>query len=1044
MKPIKLTMSAFGPFAGLTEIDFSDWSKGGLFLITGDTGAGKTTIFDAMTFALYGASSGGAREPKMLRSDFAAADTETFVELTFVYRQRRYTLRRNPEYTRPKKKGEGLVSQKADATLYREDGTVITGLRQVNEEIDQIMGISLAQFCQITMIAQGDFLQLLQAKSDQRSAIFRRIFDTALYQQVQERLKSKTDQLHEDYQQQKNTINQYLSAIVCPEEDEEAAPLRQLLTEGGLYQLEPLLQELAGQIARDQQREDEQNQQLAALEQAAAARNRQLAAAEHTNRELTRLAQEEQNLQRLLAQRDEFIAKYRRLQQADKSGQVQPRQQAALERQAQCQKLAQEIAQTEAALLESIPQQETLLQARNRDEAALPQAQALATEIDTLNRELPRYQQLADLKQALAQAEQISKDAEQAQAQCRLRQQQRQQESAGLAEKLAALSTIPAEQAALTGKLENLQRQLAQAGQNQTLFAQWQQNHQALQRLQEECARLLLDYQQKQQQYTDLQNAFVREQAGILAQTLQPGTPCPVCGATTHPHPARLTAGGGDKQQLEKARQVAAQADEASRRLAAQAALLQGQCQQQEQALRQQLAPDLPEEQPITAAEALLAKVLDAAKTQLAQARAKEQELATAEMERQKDLQRQQQAIRELAALEQELQQHLANQQAAALDAEGKRAEEAALRRQLTYASHEQAAIAIAQASQSRDTLLDAANRSRQAYEQQLAQTERLKLRLEEKRLQQQDAAENAAQAQAAFQQACQQAGFATETAYLAALLPQAQADELRQQVEAYTGEKNGAQALVNSLRQSCAGLQPQDVTALQQQLAALALQRQAGEAQAREVFRRRMANQELADKLAEHRLHYDRLGKQWMAMKQLYDTAAGKLTNRPRLAFERYIQGAYFQRIIDRANRRLQLMTDGQFVLLRREDCADGRTAIGLDLDVLDHYTGKTRDIRTLSGGESFKAALSMALGLADVIQQYAGGVQLDAMFIDEGFGSLDEQSLEKALAILDQLSMGQRLVGVISHVPELRQRIDKKLVVTKNLAGSTVQMKS
>ncbi|MEG1537688.1 MAG: SMC family ATPase, partial [Clostridiales bacterium] len=589
MKPLKLIISAFGPFAACTEIDFSLLGENGLFLITGDTGAGKTTIFDAMTFALYGASSGGRREPKMMRSDFAHPDTETFVEFRFLYRGVSYTVRRSPEYLRPKKKGIGEVRQQAEVALTLPDGQVIMGFKQVNEQIESIMGVNLEQFSQIAMIAQGDFIKLLQAKTEERSEIFRRIFDTSVYQKMQEELKAKAAELEAAYRNGKSTILHYMADILGSKGDPAYERLQKMCNEGNIYDLDELHQQLAILISQDEKKEADLRQNLAHQDLFLAELSGKLATLAQQNRQLAQLDQAEANLRRLLALREQYIVKYRKLQQADKAAQVQPRQQVAEEKNRELAKLVVEWDDLSQRLTAALPLAEELLAGWKRAEQTRPEIEQLQGEIAALTEMTPRFARLSGLvlrqEQAIQALNQGTLELEQVVCQ----QEQEREAQVKLAAEVEALRHSPAELEKLRGEVGRQQERCKAVENLCQGEAAWRKTAGQLAAAKEEYQRLWAEYQHKRAYHTALYGDFLNEQAGVLAQDLVAGHPCPVCGSTQHPAPAQLGEKTGDKQQVEQARLAAEQGAAASEKLSAVAARLQGELTSQQTRLQQQV-----------------------------------------------------------------------------------------------------------------------------------------------------------------------------------------------------------------------------------------------------------------------------------------------------------------------------------------------------------------------------------------------------------------------------------------------------------------------
>ncbi|MGN1007302.1 MAG: AAA family ATPase, partial [Butyricicoccus sp.] len=900
MKPLKLTMRAFGPYAGTVEVPLENFGESGLYLITGDTGAGKTTIFDAIAFALYGEASGKTRGGTMLRSDYARPQDKTSVELVFRYRGEEYTVERNPQYARPKARGTGETVEPAGAALTYPDGRVVTGARQVTDTVIDLIGIDRAQFSQIVMIAQGDFLQLLLADTKERAGIFRRIFSTEGCQRFQLALKDRAKQAARTYDDLKKSISQYIGQIVCGEDMFALAEARDA---GNVHALDELLTLLERAVADDKAAVSAQDTELEALRQTLEALSVQVRQAE---RDADLRAQAAEGAHR----KDELEQKQKVLEAA-----FQAEATRADERQA----LAARIAQQEAAL----PAYDELEQARR----ALFQAENEAQKAETALKKAKTAQEQADARRAEVQA-----------------QWEALQDAPVLLEQVRAQQTKSAERLDMLGRLAK-QYNTARAA-----IKAYKDRQEEFRTAQQENERITADFQAKER-------AFLCEQAGILAATLTPGVPCPVCGAREHPAPAALSAGAVTEQQLEQARNAAAKAQKDASDASSKAASARAEAETRKNQLMQD-------------AEKVLGTVpLDSLRGVL-----------TAEIER---------AKAEGAALAREVRTQ--TERAKTLEA-------CAAERKRLDADAVQQTEALAALERTHSTCVQ-----EQAARRAAAEILRARLAFESKKI-----AETALQKDKNALSTLEKALETAETAR-------------RQGAEALAAHT----AALETLRQQVPSGEPADLDALRTQYQTQDSARKALEAARAAQYSRWDTNETLLAHLRTQGTALKKQEKTCLTLSRLSDTANGELAGRQKLAFENYILAFYFDQVIAAANERFHYMTSGQYRLVRRQEASGLRAQTGLELDVLDYYTGKQRSVRTLSGGESFKASLSLALGLSDVIQRAAGGVEIDAMFIDEGFGSLDEESLDQAMNILAGLSDGQRLVGIISHVAELRSRL-------------------
>ncbi|MCI8933641.1 MAG: SMC family ATPase [Clostridiaceae bacterium] len=918
MRPLKLTMSAFGPYAEEIQLDLEQLGQQGLYLITGDTGAGKTTIFDAIAYALYDKPSGDVRKSKMFRSKYASPQTETFVELTFQCRGERYTIRRSPAYERPAKRGDGLVKKQADASLSGPNNLKIDRPQDVTKEIEKILGVTREQFAQVAMIAQGDFLKVL-ISTDDRNEIFRKIFHTDRYRRLQDRLREETNQLTNQCARLRDGAQQFLNGALCPADSPLAAKTEQVrqgaLPPGEIQQtLEQLLQ-------ADQQQSGQFQQQKGELEQEISQLTSLLAQQRQRQKNRQTLEQAEQDVQRLNPA----------LKQAEQD------LEQAQNRQPEAQKLAGQA----AALLDRLPQYDGL------EQLNLQQQQQTA--------------QLEQEQQALEQAVQQKEQARQA-----LEQDQKALErltgAEAQVEKYRALRQRQQDQAE---QLENLAQHCQTAGQ---LEEQAQQDQLRYQQARQKAEEL-------DQQWRQMNRAFLDQQAGLLAAGLEKGLPCPVCGSLEHPQPASLSPEAPSESQLRQAEQKAAKAQQAQSEASRLAGQSRGKLETQQKNL-------------LTAAESLLPGVPLEELPQQVEQKQKELEQALAQtLEAEQEALKQAQKARQLTDRLPQRQDQL------------DQATQGVSQRQTAVAQLEAALAGLAQQIQDQQAQLPYPNRqlARQAAEDWNAQAQAIQKQLEDARLTRQRLAEQLAAAQQQRQT-------------VAELLAQGQDIDLEQ-----------SQQQLEQTRQALTTLERQD----------------------KETHARLAQNQRTLEGYLQQSRRLAALEDRLMWMQDLSNTANGSLAGQEKIRLETFVQAAYFERVLAQANVRLMNMSGGQYELERRPDAEDNRSKSGLDLNVVDHYNGSVRDVRTLSGGESFKASLSLALGLADEIQSSAGGVQLDALFVDEGFGSLDEESLSQALQTLSELGEGRRLVGLISHVSELKEKIDRQIIVTKDrAAGSQVQI--
>lgn len=917
MRPILLKMSAFGPYARQTEVDFEKLGHSGLYLITGDTGAGKTTIFDAITFALFGEPSGSNREVSMLRSRYADMDTPTEVELTFEYDRRRYVVKRNPGgYERAAKRGGGTTKELQMAELTLPDGRVISKQREVNETIREIVGIDRDQFAQIVMIAQGDFRKLLQASTEERGKILQNVFRTKQFQILQEKISRESADLKRQNEGLKCSIQQYIDGVCCQADD--VRMLRLEKAKKGEMLMEDAVSLISDIISQDVAREQTLAEQMAETEQ--------------------QLEQQTAAITEAESQRNREVA----LQKLEEDAAAEKERRDAL-----VEALAQETAHKPE--LDAAIAQMTVIDAQMPEYDTGEEKKQLRAEIQkTIEAHRKSIQTassaISSLAEQLAKWKQEQTERKNAgEAKARLENEKQQQE--GRQKELTALSDA-------IFAYETVQKQLTEA----------QKIYLAAQAAAEAAGA----------SYDGLHRAYLDAQAGILAEDLQEGSPCPVCGATHHLRLAIKPENVPTKAQLDAAQKKAKAAGEQAVDASQQAQQIRGNVQEQEKQLHNRLQVVLPD-----------CKDLAAAPAQIALQQA-------AIMERCNQLAAQIAEEDERLRRRTELEELIPRKEQEKTDLEG------------------QCNGLQAQLSSHEATL--------QALTIQLAELAE-KLKYEDRA-----AALKARQELVSVQKDLQ---LRMETA--------------QKNYDAHEKRMSELKGQVAQLKEQLAASKPYDMEALQKQKEKLLLQKGEIAKQQKAVNSRLVSNQSALSSIEKRAEEAARVEKRRLWMTALSNTANGSLIGKEKVTLETYVQMTYFDSVLRHATTRLMIMSGGQYELRRSLEAENNRSKSGLDLDVLDHYNGTLRSVKSLSGGEAFLASLSLALGLSDEIQSSAGGIHMDTMFVDEGFGSLDSETLRQALRALNDLTGGNRLVGIISHVTELKERIDKQILVRKDCTGGS-----
>ena len=933
MKPIKLIISAIGPYADEPlEIDFSQFSGKGLFLISGDTGAGKTTIFDAICFALYGETSGHYRDTKNLRSQYAAPGTKSYVDFYFTHQGEEYRIYRQPGYLRAKQRGEGLIEEKEKAVLYCGAETPQEGKTQVDRRIKELLSISFEQFKQIAMIAQGEFWELLNASTQERTEILRTIFMTERYQRLEQKLRERRNAGLNEKKRLENSVVQYFNEAAAGPKSQLAEDLQKLQEQtaasGGAWDLAAMLDLLAALLAEDEAENTLVQADLQAANQLLDERKKALIEAQTNNRLLTRLAEHQERQRQLAAQGPTMEGQAQLLQQQKAARrEVQPVFQRWQEAQAQAAKTAAAIERQSQALAQA--------------EAALQRAAAVLT-----------LEQLQQAPVQLAKSQQQQKEWER-----------------------------------VAGELNRLLHQVITAYNEDV--EEWRKKQQNFEAARDRYNQLDGEYKQQEQ---ILENC----RAGILAQTLAEGQPCPVCGSTNHPRPAQLPAEAVTEADLKQSKAALERARQAKDDLLNEVEKAKGVLQTQGEQLKQQVLKALAEAGQPQTEETAKGEVLTAQLQQAAQ-----------DIDGKiKDEKRKQ---RELG------QKCLAYIEAARLKG-GQTARPAGVKQAIELA--QQAAAAL---QGSKAELAGSLKTLRKNLNKQQVEAEKL---------------------QGNFAAVLQEKGFADEAQFKSLLATE---EEIGQTEETLTQYHQAVQTNKEQLAQSTEDAKGRvlvDEAALQQQVQAQARLAADLQTESNLLQTRLTQNGRLQQNIAAQKEPLVAAYQESQLCSQLYNLISGNISEKNKITFEQYIQAAGFDNIIAAANRRLLPMSDGQFELFRVQEAGNKRSKASLDLEVQDNFTGQRRPVGNLSGGESFKASLSLALGLSDTVSGDLGGVQMDVLFVDEGFGTLDRKSIENALDILLSLSGANKLVGIISHREELVENIPQQIRVRKSKNGSSIEI--
>ena len=1011
MRPLQLRLAAFGPFAGVESVDFTRLGDNPLFLLNGPTGAGKTTILDAICFALYGKTTGDEREGSQMRCDMADDATLTEVDFTFALADVHYRIRRVPEQPRLKKSGDGYTVQKPEAQLYRfaSDGQeqllVPAKVSEATAEIEQLTGLDADQFRQVMVLPQGKFRQLLMADSKERERIFSQLFQTHTYRKIEERLKQK-------------------AAVISAAVKEQRSRREGVLLNVQFETVEQLQQEV-GQL-KQPLAEAEQSKQVCQQQHVQA--SQQLEQARGLEQDFQQLASLQLEADRLAQLKQDIDSQQQQLASAEKAQLVKPLWDSWQARESefaeaeQGLKKARSISQHAKVLCDQAianatqvtdlqAQQQTLHQQQSTLQSVLPQLQTL----EQIQREITQVEKEKD--KAEQQGHLLNKQLEQ----CLLERQTADQQAAQWQQQ--------------ADQQVQRQQQLNEQQQIEGLYQQWDVEQgkctaleEDLQKAAQQGKQLGEQHQTLETQWQELQLLWHRGQAALLAQQLNDQAPCPVCGSCEHPEPASTNQAVPTEQQLQEAQTKAQDAQQSLAKAREHYAGIKQQLKEQRlrcDELQQRLGEAV--NHPLAHWQSLIRQ-----SEQLCEQAAKAQQQLQAYRQTQEQSLQQEQQLR--AQLEQVRHQYQQQQNAqASLDGQRQTLLQAVPDEyrsldKLNYAIEQNTGqlatldkqMALLQsAQQEASKKFSAAQAAESSAEQVVEQASRQRVTAESLMITE-----------------CQQQGFDGQQSLLAALLPLEEQAQLSQVLTDYHNQCQHNGARIQQLNEKLDGQSSPNIEQFEQKIeqgkVALAQAEQAWQV----LHTRFSVLEQTQNQLLELDAESDQLDAEYAVVGTLADVSNGQTGNK--ISLQRFVLSVLLDDVLLVASQRLQLMSKGRYQLLRKEDRAKGNKASGLELEVEDAYTSKVRPVATLSGGESFMAALAMALGLSDVVQAYAGGIKLDTLFIDEGFGSLDQESLDLAVRTLMDLQSSGRMVGVISHVAEMKEQIATRLDIQRSALGS------
>lgn len=1045
MRPLKLTMTAFGPYAGEEVIDFTRLGDRNIFLITGPTGAGKTTVFDGISYAVFGSASGADRDGENLRSHFAREDLLTSVELEFELKGRRYTIKRIPKQNKPKARGEGFTEQKADAELRVEarDGKggyeVVSGISKVNERVSAVLGINHDQFRQIVMIPQGEFRKLITEDSTDREKILSRIFGTEGFRRVQDKLFERSRAITQRWNELETRIGENVRNVDAGDNRE----LGELLE--GSSNRDELLKAILQLIGDDESAVLQLADRLEEAEAGIAAKNSELALAEENNRKFRVRDEAAARKRELETRREEYSAKEKSLEDGRRALAIAPVEENRDAKGSALKSAQAEEKSAAARFAEAEKASELSSESYEKEKQREPERSALQQRIGRLEGLREKVSELEARNRSIEDLRKEEKKTASRVEALKANLAKDKAEAARLAEELKLSREakdryfrLSTEQEAQGKGLRGLKSLLEANEKLSEIRVKWAKHRSEAEKAEQHLKRTM-------DEAAALNDLFFRGQAGFLAEKLKEGEGCPVCGSKSHPAPAERLAGAPDREALDAAeeRRAKAQKDSNEKNELLSGSRGEGLAQKETvDKLKEELEDNLRAEALHLEREELTAYAKERLKAIQADMAERGRELLAAEK-----LMKQEASLSEdldaLVRLQEKAQQEAEEQAAALAEVRAKLAAEEKLLKAVmaelpegadSLSSLEKLIVAAQEEARRLKRSLEAAEKvakdaavSRSRAEAELGSAKAGLAKAE---------AELAA-AMERLAAELSQAGFEAEEDYRRSKLTRQQIAALDEDIKAYRESTAAAAEALIKAEQDVEGLALADTAALKEQLVSMAERKAALGEEKQRLHSRAARNRAQLESITAYRKELDEVEEEYKVTGKLARIARGD--NPEKITFERYVLAAFFDDIISAANMRLTRMTGSRYEMQRKTDRSKGNAQSGLELEVLDNYTGRTRHIKTLSGGESFKASLSLALGLADVVQSYAGGISLDTMFVDEGFGTLDPESLDAAIQSLVELQSTGRLVGIISHVPELKERIDARLEITPGREGST-----
>ena len=1037
MRPVKLTISAFGPYADKQVIDFEELKGRNIFVISGKTGSGKTTIFDAISYALYGEASGESRETDSLRSHFADDDIETFVELEFDLRGERYVVNRVPKQKKKKARGEGYTEKSADATLTLPDGKVITKVKAVTDKLESTLGITREQFKQIVMLPQGEFKKLLLAKSEDREVIFRKIFNTYDFEKIQMELKERAQKLSKNRSKSKDKIQNNLENI----EGEHNIVL-------GEYVDFPLvIEKLKELIERDTEKygllEKEDKDLYAKLQE----KDKEKIIFKNNNDLLKEKEDIIKAYEELLGKEDEFKGKEKTLTNAKNAKEVKYIEDKLVEYKKRLDirnidyknsiysiaKLKDELKVASGKL--SVEENKE----SERDNLKIEIKRLIGIEpkileFDNLNNEVLKVNiQIDKIKLDINSKKILIEN---------LKKEKIEKEN-----NLKEIATLETKKVTLENEIENKTKLIDETRALFKSISDYEKDMKNHFKLSEEYKSFEKEYISVKNSYEIMDELYKKEQAGILASQLESNKPCPVCGSTSHPSPATLRSDVKvpTKEELKIAKEKLDESEKENKKKINDLTALNSKIKTSLESVNNNL-------EKLSNALNIESKyyqgILDVVKYKGGELSNTIKNLST-ELDKLKEKIKLKESINK-NILEIDKNTSLTEKELESLEVNEKQYIKDSTELNTKIETYKKE---IPQDINSVKVLKELIDIKKNELDNSIKVLE--KLREEKDRVSKRLEGENSTSKEIGksieelnkdinnitleFDTSMKKQGFNDVNSYEEAKSMIGRIESLESEVKKFYEDLKVLKSKKEDILVKTEDLQIVDLATITEEINNIKNLKIDLEKNLRELYSILVGNKTVLKNVESLNIEFKEIEEEYKVVGELADLANGK--KYPYISFERYILASYFEEIIDAANIRLEKMTGDRFSLIRKRNKSKGAGQKGLELEIYDNYTDSSRDVSSLSGGESFKASLSLALGLSDVVQSSAGGVSLDTMFVDEGFGTLDPQSLDNAIDSLLELQRGGRLVGIISHVEELKERIDAKLEVVSTQKGSKAE---